>query len=422
MKWIIVSSLFIGFLGFLFIRSGNNNVCKTFEDYYTNRDVNQNCYYNPDFELTVPDIVQRNGYPLEEYQVTTDDGYILTIFRIPHGKEPEQISPQKRKPIFLQHGMTLNSGTFVNIGKKSLAYILADAGFDVWLGNFRGSLYSKNHSSLSFDDESYWDFSFHENGVYDVPAQIDLVHKITKQKIIFIGYSLGSTAAYIYTSVFPKASNEKLEIIINFAPSIFIEDVGSLFTVIGHSWFVLEKFLQTLTRGKLFVRQPIPFELVRTLCLPFPFQMRMCQLLEMFALGFNFPQNDPETLPITILHNTDTASVKSITHFIQMGHAQKFQSFDHGPKKNQLLYGNPNPPIYNLSNVRVPSYTFLGKNDLGVSQKSIERLYYELPQDTVTHGVYHVEDNNFNHLNFITAKDIVPLVYDHLLIFLNQYV
>ncbi|KAF5294278.1 hypothetical protein FQR65_LT10864 [Abscondita terminalis] len=420
MRWFVVSSVLVGFLGFLFIRNGNNNVCKTFDDYYTNRDANENCYYNPDFKLEVPEIVKRNGYPIEQYHVTTQDGYILTVFRIPHGKNTT--TTEKRKPIFLQHGMTLNSGTYVNIGEKSLAYILADAGFDVWLGNFRGSLYSRNHTTLSFDDETFWDFSFHENGVYDLPAQLNLVHKINNQKIIFLGYSLGSTAAYIYTSLFPKESQEKIEIIVNFAPSIYVEDVGFLFNLIGQFWFLMEKLLQPLTKGKLFVRQPVPFELVRAMCLPFPFQMKICQLMEMSALGFNFPQNDPETLPITILHNTDTASIKSISHFIQMGHAQKFQNFDYGAEKNQLLYGSKYPPIYNLSNILVPSYTFIGKNDLGVSQKSIDRLYQELPKKTTTHGIYYVEDSNFNHLNFITAKDIVPLVYNHLILFLNKFV
>lgn len=30
----------------------HNNVCKSFSDYYTNLDQNENCYYNPDGELS----------------------------------------------------------------------------------------------------------------------------------------------------------------------------------------------------------------------------------------------------------------------------------------------------------------------------------------------------------------------------------
>ncbi|KAB0799466.1 hypothetical protein PPYR_07346 [Photinus pyralis] len=418
MKWAISLSVVLTvFLSVLFFNTGNNNVCKTFEDYYSNRDENQNCYYNPDYKLEVPDIVKRNGYPLEQYEVTTDDGYILTLFRIPYGKVPS--THKIRKPVFLQHGMTLNSGIYVNVGNKSLAYILADAGYDVWMGNFRGSLYGNRHHTITPEDSEFWNFSFHENGVLDLPPQIDLVYRITKQKMIFVGYSLGSTAVYVYSSVFPQIAHEKLEIIINFAPSIFLKDVGFLFELVGRLWFILEHPLQLVTNGKMFVRHPIP-SLARLLCLPFPFQMKTCQLIEMIALGFNFEQNDPETLPITIVHNTDAASVKTITHLIQVGLYEQFQHFDYGPQENVRLYGTTHPLSYNLSVIRIPSYTFHGENDKSVSEQSLKRLYDALPKDTTRHGIYRVEDKHFNHLNFITAKDIVSLVYKPLIKFLDK--
>ena len=50
-------------------------------------------------------------------------------------------------------------------------------GYDVWLGNTRGNRYSHGHVSLdpAVDKAEYWDYDWHEAGLYDVPAEIEFI-------------------------------------------------------------------------------------------------------------------------------------------------------------------------------------------------------------------------------------------------------
>jgi len=82
---------------------------------------------DPDVKRNFTEIIEAKGYPCETHHVVTEDGYILTVFRIPYGKDGPQQRP--RPPVFLQHGLLDSSFTWiVNEPYESLSYILADAG------------------------------------------------------------------------------------------------------------------------------------------------------------------------------------------------------------------------------------------------------------------------------------------------------
>ena len=68
--------------------------------------------------------------------------------------------PRKNKPkpvVLVSHGLFDSSSTYVNGPTEiSLGYMLADAGYDVWLSNTRGNRYSRSHRDLDTDDARFW--------------------------------------------------------------------------------------------------------------------------------------------------------------------------------------------------------------------------------------------------------------------------
>ncbi|XP_044010329.1 lipase member N-like [Aphidius gifuensis] len=101
---------------------------------------------------------------------------------------------------------------------KDFSIQLADKGYDVWLGNFRGTSYGRSHVELSPDDKKFWDYSFYEHGYYDVPASIDFVLNITNQNsLIYIGMSMGTTSIFITLSERPEY-NLKIQLVICLCP------------------------------------------------------------------------------------------------------------------------------------------------------------------------------------------------------------
>ncbi|KAK5643344.1 hypothetical protein RI129_007189 [Pyrocoelia pectoralis] len=401
MKWLLIFAICIGTIAFLIVSSNKNNVCKSFDDYYSDRDKNPNCYYNPDHELEVPEIVRRHGYPLEIHNVTTDDGYILTVFRIPYGRHGNTTS---KKPVFLQHGLTLNGGAFIIMGEKSLAFMLANAGYDVWLGNFRGSRYSSSHSYLNSQSEVYWNFT-----------QLNRVRTITRQKIIYVGFSMGATAAYIYFSVYPNQMN--IDLFIGFAPAIYAED-SMLVTHVVTIWPLVAGPLQYLTNGRLYPRALLPQSLYKLICFPYPIQIKVCQIIEMIYFGFNYEENDPETLPVTLQYNSDTASVNTVWHYCQVANSNKFQYYDYGEIGNREKYNSSTPPLYSLSNVNVENHLFYATNDKLTTDKSVRRLFNDLPNN-YSHKLHKIDDEHFNHLSFVAGKNAHRLVYQRVIDFLK---
>lgn len=79
----------------------------------------------------------------------------------------------------------------LNSPEESLPLILAGEGYDVWIGNIRGTKWSRRHERLSSSSMEYWNWSWDELKEYDFPTTVEFVSAQTGQpKIHYIGHSL----------------------------------------------------------------------------------------------------------------------------------------------------------------------------------------------------------------------------------------
>ncbi|VVA17519.1 Hypothetical predicted protein, partial [Prunus dulcis] len=96
-------------------------------------------------------MVETQGYTCQEHELTTADGYILGLQRIPNGRSCNETA--EKLPVLLQHGVFLDASSWLlNPPDQALPFILADNGFDVWLVNSRGTSPSRGNTSLSPKD------------------------------------------------------------------------------------------------------------------------------------------------------------------------------------------------------------------------------------------------------------------------------
>lgn len=108
------------------------------------------------------------------------------------------------------HGIVGSSDSWLLNGPNDgIPFMLADAGYDVWLGNARGNVYSRKHISRSTLLYNFWDFDWHEIGIYDLPASIDYILLNTQHTSVhYVGHSQGTTVFLVWLSTFPMDSSK----------------------------------------------------------------------------------------------------------------------------------------------------------------------------------------------------------------------
>ncbi|XP_014362640.2 lipase 3, partial [Papilio machaon] len=362
-------------------------------------------------------LIRKYGYPCEIHRVYTEDKYILEMHRVPHGINKTNNS--RRPVIFLQHGLLSSSAEWVLMRPgKGLAYILADAGYDVWMGNARGNTYSRHHVSIKPTKSQFWQFSWHEIGYYDLPAMIDYVLKDTGvTKVQYIGFSQGTTAFWVMASTRPEYNN-KISAMHALAPIAFISHIKSpLIKTLGPFTNSLELVMKMLGANEFLPNGKINELAGEKLCLEEAVTQVLCKNLLFLICGFNNEQLNNTMLPVVLGHTPAGASTKQIIHFGQLYNSNKFVQFDYGRFKNRRIYGSRYPPSYNLTAITTPIFLHYADNDWLSTPTDVHRLMLELP---VVVGKYRVPMKAFNHLDFVFANDANKLIYNRLLNIMSQ--
>lgn len=354
-----------------------------------------------------------DGYKLEVHNVTTDDGYILELHRI----------PGENQSILLQHALGGSSDNFILNGPgEALAYALSDAGYDVWLGNNRGNVYSRNHTTLSPEHYRFWNFSFHEMAVNDIPAMIDYILLTTEQSSLhYIGHSQGATTLLILLSEKPEYK-EFIGSAYLLAPLVYISHTTSFLPRIMNPMGTSQPDADKRFSFEFGARNELVSQFSDRYCHENQSLSLLCELTIDALAGFdskNFNRVSPFALFLesSKFYFPSGFSMMQIVHFLQLFRSGKFRQFDWGRVRNLEAYGSRNPRDYNLENATIPIAVFYSNGDAMLSKVDVELLLKKLPNVVMTK---YFDDYQWNHLDYLMASTVQTDVNDVIIDSLNK--
>ncbi|GAB6018520.1 hypothetical protein CHUAL_000217 [Chamberlinius hualienensis] len=352
----------------------------------------------PEATLTALEIIEFHGYKGEVHDVVTSDGYIIEVHRL---RSPYCLySPVKGSgnghPVFIQHGVLSNSGSWLINGKAdSLAFVLADDCYDVWLGNLRGNRYARRHKHLAPKDPEFWDFT---------------------TKLSIVAHSMGTTLTMLMLAG-QQEYNNKVDLVILQSPVMFGRFLKNpLRVILNHM-----DFFTKLVNNFGFREFPPFMEVLRplsiNLCTQYPMNI-VCEALINMIGGYDDYLMDKGRMHLFFGHY-DTSSWTLGRHYGQiLTSTSSPKRFDRGPSLNMAKYGKLEPPEYKLKQVTVPVVMFSGYMDLYVDKKDMERLASHLSNVKL---MEEVEPELWSHQDFVIGVNLTKFHNKRLIQVLQKF-
>lgn len=418
----------------------------------------------------------------EVHHVVTKDNYILTMHRIINPLVPAELRP-RLKPVLLQHGLLTSSFNFI-IGSDrvldrpkfdprdltrtwplqthvpenpfswqrvleiindmtlarlrltpssarlkapevsdAFAFELANQGYDVWMGNCRGSTYSLNHTRYDYRyDWRYWDFSFHEIGLYDMPAQIDYILNIRQRKsLAFVGHSQGNLAMFVLQSFQPQWA-EKVKPFVAMAPIGFIPNVyyGLLRTLVNVvSPVVTPRSLNEVFKGQILPKSRLTESALDLVCVP-KWTTGICNVMLTLIVGDNLKRSNHSLLPVIAHHIPEGTSVLNVLHFGQNIQSGELKAFDFGPEGNLRRYSTQEAPYYPIKNIYSKDIAFVvGRTDPLSTMRNVELTRSMLSVPLMDY--YVVSDPIWGHADYMYATGAGIMANLHMIGLIDRY-
>ncbi|KAF2316442.1 hypothetical protein GH714_041783 [Hevea brasiliensis] len=393
--------------------------------------------------------VRIHGYECDEFHVTTQDGYILGLQRIPKGLNTSGDSANK-PPVLLQHGILVDGACWlINAPEQNLPMILADKGFDVWIANTRGTRFSRQHTSLQPSQSEFWNWSWDELAAYDLSAVIDYVHEQTGQKLRYVGHSLGTLIALASFSEGLLA--DKVQSAALFSPIAYLSNLKTALgnfvarSFVAEHIFIYNAFIQLLLRepAKRFLETACAAPGVDCFDLLTAITGKNC-CLNASAVDF-FLENEPQStstknfvhlaqrkncclnasaVDFFLKNELQSTATKNMVHLAQTVRDGAVAKYNYGNCSSNLIhYGAIKPPIYNLSNIpqNLPLFISYGGQDALSDTEDVAQLLDDLRfHDVLKLTVQFVKD--YAHADFVSGINATDIVYSQVYkFFMNHH-
>lgn len=368
--------------------------------------------------MSTEELIRRAKFKYETYYAIARDGYITKLLRIVNPKVKRE--NLKWPPTVLLHGGTIDTTCFVfsstsrhhpekyprtihdpyTSWNRSLAFVLANGGYDVWLPSTRGSSqieadHVKLHSKENLEKElaerhaedhnndilweqrlarklnkiKYWDFTQDDIIKHEIKAQLDEVIRVASQdwpskhhrqhpKVNFLGFSLSVPLALGFFAEYPTYTAEHINSFVALGPVVTGKALGPVAKLVLATLCPLvpyqigteftkfftsianHKFTEILVKSKAF-RYTIVKAIAVILYGP---SAKYLSLIEQNVVG----------------HLVRSFGFKEAKQMCQQLNANRIQKYDYGPFMNHRIYGSRRPPEYDLMHSKLKSWAFVG--------------------------------------------------------------